>query len=275
MPLEPHLKQALRGLLDWNCRASLWESSLAARLGRRDGLDDFRRRVLAGLLAPGLRVLDVGGGKLPAFAEPVKREWGLHVVGLDVSRHELEQAAPGAYDERVVGDVATVRFRPTFDLIVSRFVLEHVRNTPAALANMAAALRPGGVMAHLLPSSRAGYAIVNRLIGNRLARGLLHALYPACRPFSGFEAYYDHCTPGEMSGLCHDEQLKIVELTPYYRSDYFRFCLPIHTLEVGRQLLCMKLGIRDLAESFALVARKPAEVSEPALLVTADCEDRA
>jgi glycosyltransferase involved in cell wall biosynthesis len=158
----------LRWFIEWNRSVARWERGLIARIVpgcATDGPRDFQEHVLPGLLKPGQRVLDVGGGKNPAISLQRKQELCLHVVGLDVSEAELLQAPPGTYDVIVTGDVASVSIPGDYDLIFSRSVLEHVAEPRAAMANLAGVLAPGGVMAHVMPCRNAPFAILNRWLG--------------------------------------------------------------------------------------------------------------
>lgn len=252
----------LRRFLSWNLRLSDRLYGLAERrTGRRCGLSAFRHEILPALLAPGLRVLDVGGGKWPLIDAQTRTRLGLTVTGLDVSAEELAQAPAGCYDRTVVGDVATVAIPGRYDLILSQTVLEHVCDTPAAIANLSAVLAEGGVMAHFVPCAYAGYTFVSRLLGNRLGRKILWTVYPDSRSTSGFRAYYRECTPRRMRRLCRQSGLDVVELRPYFASEYFRFFAPLYALEMLRQLLLMRLRAESLCEAFTIVARKPAAVS--------------
>lgn len=250
---------AVRRFLAANERLSFRLNDWARRrTGRRCGMGAFREELIPGLLRPGLRVLDVGGGKHPLIGRETKEALGLSVVGLDISADELMQAPAGCYDATVVGDVATAVLDRPFDLIVSHTVLEHVRDTPAAIANLGAALAPGGVMAHFLPCGWAGFALASRSLGNRLGRSLLWTVYPERRRTSGFPAYYNQCTPHGMRQLCVRAGLEVVETRPYFMSDYLRFLAPLYALEVGRQILLMRLGLENFSETFIVIARKPA-----------------
>jgi 2-polyprenyl-6-hydroxyphenyl methylase/3-demethylubiquinone-9 3-methyltransferase len=251
---------AVRRFIDWNRRVSRWQRGLIARVEpgcATDGPRDFHEHVLPGLLQPGQRVLDVGGGKNPAISLQRKQDLGLRVVGLDVSEGELLQAPPGAYDAIVVGDVATVSIPGNYDLIFSRSVLEHVAEPRVAVANLAGVLSSGGIMAHVMPCRNAPFAILNRWLGNRTARRLLFAISPEKRDDSGFEAYYRECTPARLSELMRASGLEVINVTPYYRSDYTSFFAPLYTLEMLRQALMSRGGLKNCAESFAIVARAP------------------
>ena len=171
----------LRRFIDLNRRVSRWERSLVSRLVpgcAADGTVDFRDRVLPSLIRPGMRVLDVGGGKEPAISPAMKQRYGLAITGLDVSATELEQAPAGSFDQTIVGDVATVSIPGSYDLIFSRAVLEHVANPRAAIANLARVLAPGGTMAHFMPCGNAPFAVLNRWLGNKAARRLLFSIFP-------------------------------------------------------------------------------------------------
>jgi SAM-dependent methyltransferase len=249
-----------RRFIGWNRKLSRWERSLVARVVpgcAHPGPREFQERVLPSLLAPKQRVLDVGGGKHPAIPLPMKQELGLHIVGLDVSASELAQAPSGAYDDTIVGDVATVAIPGEYDLVFSRSVMEHVADPRAALANLASALAPGGVMAHVMPCRNAPFAIINRALGNRLARRLLFAIAPRKQANSGFRVYYRDCTPARMSRLCRECGLEVVTTLPYYNSGYTSFFAPLYTVELLRQALMATLRLENHSESFALVARVP------------------
>jgi 2-polyprenyl-6-hydroxyphenyl methylase/3-demethylubiquinone-9 3-methyltransferase len=257
MGIRRLLNQTARQLVDLNIRVSRWESRMVARIAPRvRGEYDFTYRVVPGLLKPGLRVLDVGGGRSPTISAAVVRQLGLHVVGLDISAAELNLAPPGAYAETIVGDVAETPIPGQFDLILSDAVLEHVRDNRRAVANLAACLAPGGTMAHFVPCRNAPFALLNRWLGNWLAKKILLGIYPERQGVAGFPAYYDQCVPSRLAGLCRQCGLEVVELTPYFVSDYCEFFAPAYTMELARQSALRLIGARDFAETFVLVARK-------------------
>jgi 2-polyprenyl-6-hydroxyphenyl methylase/3-demethylubiquinone-9 3-methyltransferase len=247
----------LRGLLDANIRAcDALRMPLVRRGWRRCALTDFSTRILPSLLKPGLTVLDAGGGKWPRISVDVKRDLQLKVTGLDLSADELRAAPVGAYDDLIVGDVSVTPLPRRYDLVVSQTLLEHVRDVERTIRNMAGALRPGGTMAHVLPSGRAPFALLNRLLGNRLGKKLLYTAFPAARKEAGFEAFYDRCTPAALTRICRQAGLVDVEITPYYATDYFRICTPLYLLELARQQSLAALGAVPLCELFAITAKK-------------------
>lgn len=130
-PMRPlHVTQALRGR---------WVHEAATR--------HFGRPLA------GLRVLDVGcGGGL--MSEALARE-GAQVVGIDASagnigaarRHAAADASVAARLDYRHGDPATaLQPHERFDLVLALEVVEHVDDVPAFLAQVAAAVAPGGLL---------------------------------------------------------------------------------------------------------------------------------
>jgi 2-polyprenyl-6-hydroxyphenyl methylase/3-demethylubiquinone-9 3-methyltransferase len=250
----------IRRFFTWNQELSNRVRRLLARTVPAcgpDGMLDFRDRVLPSLLKPGAHILEIGGGKHPAIPANVKEELSLHIVGQDISEDELLRAEAGLYDRILVGDVSTVKMTGNYDLIFSRAVLEHVEDPAAAIANLAQVLTPGGVMAHVMPCRNAPFAVLNRWLGNRLARRVLFTLFPKKRSNSGFPARYRDCTPTALARACHRSGLKVLKVLPYYNSSYTSFFVPLYTVEALRQAATASLRLRDYAESFCIIARRP------------------
>jgi SAM-dependent methyltransferase len=112
----------------------------------------FRR--LAGILQPGLTVLDVGcgtGAITRGIAEAVAPNG--HAVGIDVNARLIDEARrthgaiPGLSFELCA--VQWLSFQDRFDVVTAARVLQWLANPLEALRSMAAALKPGGRMAVL------------------------------------------------------------------------------------------------------------------------------
>lgn len=103
-------------------------------------------------LGPGMACLDVGcGGGDVAFELARRVGRAGRVVGTDIDATKLRLAAREAEEQQL----GNVEFRqadilesdpaPAFDLVYARFLLTHLADPAAALAQMVRALRPGGV----------------------------------------------------------------------------------------------------------------------------------
>jgi ubiquinone/menaquinone biosynthesis C-methylase UbiE len=101
----------------------------------------------------GMACLEIGcGGGDVAFDMARMVGPAGRVVGTDIDETELElgrREAAGLQLNNIefqAGDVTQSTFAAEFDLVHARFVLTHLADPARALANMRAALRPGGAM---------------------------------------------------------------------------------------------------------------------------------
>ena len=84
------------------------------------------------------------------------------MVGIDLSRVQLDRNE--SLDEKIVGDIETYPLEAhSFDMIVCWNVLEHVPSPAAAIANLAQALRSGGLLVLACPNPRSLKGLVTRI----------------------------------------------------------------------------------------------------------------
>ena len=126
------------------------------RLIQQSGLyEDITRRFLkeAGLFT-GMKVLDIGSGAGDvafAAAELVGSEG--EVVGVDMNAEILETARTRAQEagfaniEFVAGDAQTLDLPNDFDALIGRLVLMYLADPVDTLKQLAARVRPGGIVA--------------------------------------------------------------------------------------------------------------------------------
>ena len=214
--------------------------------------DLFAEQIRA-VLRPDMAILDVGSGRRPALGA---RPPDCHYVGLDLLAAELERAPAGAYDEYVVADICdpVEELRDRFDLVVSWQVLEHVRDTRAAIASAQRYLRPGGTFVALLSGRRSVNAVLNRVMPERagvwLMRRLLHR-----DPETVFAAHYDQCSGAELRGIMLAWQE--AEITPLYLgASYFNFATALRDVYLAYESWACRTGRDGLATHYLVVARR-------------------
>ncbi len=104
---------------------------------------------ISAFLPRGGRVLDFGAG-------PGDQALKLKELGFEVDAVDLQTSSPRAspvfpvrsYDGRILPFPDAC-----FDAVMSSNVLEHVKDLPATLRELARVLKPGGTMVHVVPSS--------------------------------------------------------------------------------------------------------------------------
>src|SRR6185437_4555214 len=115
-----------------------------------------------------LDIVDAGGGT-GGFAVPLA-SLGHHVTVVDPSPDSLAAAQRRAAEQNVplravqgdAADLALVAGKQSADLVLCHSVLEYVDSPPAALAAIAAVLRPGGAVSVLTASAVA--AVIHRAL---------------------------------------------------------------------------------------------------------------
>jgi SAM-dependent methyltransferase len=129
-----------------------------------------------------LDIVDAGGGT-GGFAVPLA-SLGHHVTVVDPSPDSLAAAQRRAAEQNVplravqgdAADLALVVGKQSADLVLCHSVLEYVDSPPAAMAAIAAVLRPGGAVSVLTASAVA--AVIHRALAGRFdeAQRLLSGL---------------------------------------------------------------------------------------------------
>ena len=112
-------------------------------------------------LKAGQVVVDVGGGKSCPFAKRIDSAARARIVDVDISEEELKHNDD--VDEKRIADITRgLPFEPwEADLIVSRSVLEHLKDLEAFVAGSKPALRKGGYFIHVFPCKFAPFALIN------------------------------------------------------------------------------------------------------------------
>jgi ubiquinone/menaquinone biosynthesis C-methylase UbiE len=212
---------------------------------------------------PGQVVVDVGGGKecpfLPYVADPQSHL----VIALDCSADELR--GNRRVDLKIVGDATGPGFPvrdESVDLVVSRSLVEHLRDNDAYFANCARALRPGGTMIHAFPCRFTPFALLNQILPNRLTRRLIAYFLPdwAKTGNYGFVTFYHRCYFSAVQKLLRENRLKNERyIFTYYQSIYFTSFFPLFCIMVSYDLMVWALRIRNLASGMLVTAERSAE----------------
>jgi SAM-dependent methyltransferase len=132
--------------------------------------DSLYKELIQRHLEPGTRVLDAGCGRYLKFC----REFSAvaHVVGIDLERtfHTDNRQAPYA----VCGDLGALPFPPdSFDMVISRSVVEHLEDPPGVFREFFRVLRPGGKIVILTPNKYDYVSLIAAVTPYRLHRVLV------------------------------------------------------------------------------------------------------
>jgi SAM-dependent methyltransferase len=165
--------------------------------------------------SPPRDVLDAGCG----FTLPLDFPRSVRLVGLDSSADAL--AKNQNIDEGIVGDLETYRLGgDEFDVIVCWTVLEHLPNPRSALANMAQALRPGGLLIVGIPNLWSLKGLVTKLTPHRfhvwVYRRILGKRHAGKPGFGPYRTYLRRdVAPDRLRRLARAEGLERVYASTY------------------------------------------------------------
>ena len=207
---------------------------------------------------PAQIILDVGGGKDCPFLAQVENPNEHLIIALDYAEEELHRNPH--LDIKIAADATASGFPfrdGSADLVVSRAVVEHIRDNEAFFKNCAHVLRPGGIMIHAFPGRFAPFALMNQLLPNLWTRRLIGRLHPEWREDAnyGFLAFYDRCYFSAVQDLLDRNGFKNARFTfLYYQSMYFNFFFPLYLLMVSYDLTASALRIRNLASGIIVTA---------------------
>ncbi|MEA2220458.1 MAG: hypothetical protein QOJ35_3084 [Solirubrobacteraceae bacterium] len=207
-----------------------------------------------GALRAGMTVLDVGAGALPSLPPAARPTctW----VGQDCVAGELAKAPAGSYDELSVGSITELdpALEGRFDLVVARFVFEHVTPLPLAIEHLRRYLRPGGRLIALLSGRWSVFALLNRLVPPSVARRVMrHTL--GRDPDTVFRAYYDGCSQRRLQRMLGGWGAGHV--VPYFcGAGYFTFSRPLMAAYVAFEELATRRRWDELATYYLIDARR-------------------
>jgi SAM-dependent methyltransferase len=172
---------------------------------------DQLEALVRGLLTKDSRVLDLGCGR-GGLVELIWRDVKL-AAGLDPDIPSLsEHRAPGMPILRGVGEHLPFA-SGSFDLVVSVWVLEHVKEPLNVLREVARVLRPGGHFVFLTPNLRNPLVSMNR-IGKAIPvlQTQLVSRFYGRRESDTFPVQYRANTARAIHGLAEASDLRVTEL---------------------------------------------------------------
>ena len=216
----------------------------------------FEGRVLE-KLRPGDALLDLGSGRHPAIP-PSRRPDGIEYVGLDLSQDELDAAEPGGYDETIAADATThvPALAGRFDVVVSWQVLEHVEDFEATLKNIHSYLKPGGLFVALFSGSWSAFAVINRLLPNRVGHRIVDRVMKRTENnIPVFPAYYDRCSSRAFTPLL--DTWTSADIRPlYFGATYFHFSPVLQRIYLAYENVLERRRVSNLATHYLIRATR-------------------
>jgi SAM-dependent methyltransferase len=246
----------------WIKRFFRWNKRVADAFWEKCGYSDRRlyhyyEEKVRSLLKKGMLVYDVGGGGECCYADGKASVGDFRIVGVDIEDVRLKENS--TVDEMIVTDITKSIPLPygQIDMLTSCSVLKHLSDQTAFVRNACGALKDGGLFVSVFPSKFALFALINRMLSNRLARKILFYIYPNLIGANGFRVYYDKTYYTRFRRLLEENGFTVLELKcNYYQSDYFGFFLPFYFLSLLWDAFCRLFRIKNLCSQLCVTAVK-------------------
>lgn len=191
----------------------------------RDHVDEHARfdRAVRRHLRPDHVVLDAGAGRgKKAYARDYKEKAGL-VIGLDRDPAIAENTL---LHHAVVGDLARLPFSDgTFNLVLAKYVLEHLEEPHQALAEIRRVTNPGGFLVFHTPNRFHYVPLIARLTPHRF-----HIWFRRMRwdgKGHAFETFYRANDRRTLQNLARHTGFRILELELFEPKPAYLFFHPL------------------------------------------------
>lgn len=157
------------------------------------------------------KICDIGGGANPLLSLDFIKKHGLDYTVLDINEEELAKA-PDEY-RKIKADITDQNLDIDlggYDLVISKFLAEHVSSGYLFHKNVLSLLREDGYAFHVFPTLYDLPFLLNRITPGNLSESLLLSIAPH-RTKEGnqskFPAYYNWCTGPTKTQIARFENL--------------------------------------------------------------------
>jgi hypothetical protein len=192
-------------------------------------------------------VIEIGGADRPLFSIKELE----HYVGIDVDNSFKWQNVYSEYYCQSCENMFVPKVKA--DLVVSKYVLEHIRDNVLVFANIKLWLAPGGVSVHLLPLGYHPFSLLNKLFGNRIAKVLIPVFRPGTEVLTGYKAYYNQCNSIQLEKELSKLGLRYNIEYFFGAEDYFGFFFPLALIVHFFNRLAAFFGFNILASNAVVV----------------------
>lgn len=213
------------------------------------------------------RVCDVGGGARPSLSPDLALTHCEEYHLLDISAQELAKA-PECY-EKIQANICAdeLPVSKTYDLVISRFVAEHVCDGRRFHKNILDLLSNDGYALHVFPTLFSLPFLINCLTPEKLATALLDFFSPQARSNrSKFPAYYSWCRGPTNKQVRRLQALgyEIVEYSGFFGTPYLNKLGPLKKIDRWLTDKLLDYPVPSLTSYACLLLRKKSNQPRPA-----------
>ena len=195
------------------------------------------------------QILELGGVSRPVL----QKSDNYRYIGIDIDDNfNHEQFYDFFYCQSVECEIPVMA-----DLIFSKYLMEHVKDVEMSYINQISALMDNGKIVHLYPLGYHPFSLLNRLIGNKMARFIIPIIRPGVQGITGYPAYYSLGSAYSLENFLKQREGVKVECKYYYGAvDYFSFFFPFALLISVFNFFVRTFSIKLFASNVIVVITK-------------------
>ncbi|REG77483.1 class I SAM-dependent methyltransferase [Algoriphagus antarcticus] len=196
-----------------------------------------------------LTVLELGGTQRPIFNKSEVKQY----IGLDIDKDFNWENHYHVYLNQSCTDPINIKA----DIIISKYLLEHVDDNKKTFQNIIDCLNNSGSSIHVFPLGFHPYSLITKLIGNKTQKSLIKLLRPEAEEISGYPVYYNLCNSFSLEKHLKTIEGVSFEVRYYYgASEYFFSFYPAYLfIEVFNRVFHM-LKIKIFASNAVVIIKK-------------------
>lgn len=202
-------------------------------------------------------IVDIGGGRLTPFAKYLNPKLKHKLIVIDESENELKKNTSA--NQTITADLnkeLPLKSNST-DLIVSRYVFEHLKDISDFISASGQVLKKNGYSINLFSCKFSPFAILNQLIPDNLTSSLLNYLVPNSKHIRGFKTNYNNCYYDAIINVFTNNGFSVEKIyISFYGSRYFRFFLPFYLISVIYEIMLQIFGVKNLCAYILIIAKK-------------------
>lgn len=224
--------------------------------GFRNAGEQFRD-IVAGLVTPEARLLDLGCGRTSLAAEPLRR--AKRTVGVDLSLPDLQQTH--ALDDAIMADGEELPFVDnSFDLVVSQWAVEHFRHPGLVFAQFARTQRTGGSCVLFTTNALNYVPLLSRLLTGKSQSGLI-ARFLRRPSRESFPTFYRASTAAQIESFCRGTEMHAIATICVVNPFYLAFSPLLFYLALAYEMTTDAPRLNPLKLYLLTVLSKPANMT--------------
>ncbi|NNF02418.1 MAG: methyltransferase domain-containing protein [Bacteroidia bacterium] len=170
-------------------------------------------------------VLEIGSGKYPCLSANFVRQHKITYSVLDIDKDDLLelQHNNSHLSEVIHHDISeSLNTEKRYDLIISKFIWEHVEDISSFHQNIHSLLRTGGYAVHYFPCLGAFPFFVNHILPESVSENLLNLVNK--RDKEKYPVYYEWCVGPSRSSIqrLEENSYQVLKYYGFFGHNYYK-----------------------------------------------------